>query len=196
MKSWKLEELKSLKKKELYSIAKELKIRGRGKMRKSELLEAIAKTLNLTGELLKEEEEITSYSHLKVVEELRPEKLKREELPKEYPTEFLKVIPVNPKLVLILWNARGKEGEIRIYSGEREIGRFKVDLTWKNYYYKLPESMPFEKLWATLKVEGRELSSNQITLPSDKVLVELPKGILEEFFKFEIGANPTSEFKR
>ncbi|RKQ63896.1 Rho termination factor-like protein [Thermovibrio guaymasensis] len=49
MKSWKLEELKSLKKKEFYSIAKELKIRGRGKMRKSELLEAIAKIFGRTG---------------------------------------------------------------------------------------------------------------------------------------------------
>ncbi|WP_456454813.1 Rho termination factor N-terminal domain-containing protein [Thermovibrio sp.] len=174
----KRQELLSLTKRELYEIAKKLKIKGRGRMRKKELLEAIEKELSLI-ELSCQEEPITSQLRR---EEALPEEGKEQELPK-IENEFLGAIPVNPKLVYTYWNVESTKGNGRLeLIGDRGIlEEAEVDLNWKKYYFNLKEET--ERVKARLKVNGKTLESIELSAPTQKIHLKGESLILEREVK-------------
>ncbi|RUM90913.1 MAG: hypothetical protein DSZ26_01760 [Thermovibrio sp.] len=172
-----LEEIEKLTRKELYEIAKELKIKGRSKMRKKELLERIK------GELLLIEKASINEPITSNVEFVEPIEEKREEV--ELPTyseEFVSLIPVNPELSFAVWNAFGERGVLKLYSKERLVFETEVNPEWKSYYVRY--RAPFEEIYVELEVvrEGKKikLRSNKIVTPSDVVTLEAEEEVVEE----------------
>jgi septin family protein len=167
---FKIEELKKMTKKELYEIAKKLKIKGRSKMKKRELLESIKRELALVRSSAKEESVTSNF----IPQEPIKEEKKEVKLP-TYEEEFLSLIPVNPELSLAVWNAFGGKGKLRLKAEGKEVFETEVNLNWRNYY--LHFRAPFEKLQAELEVkrDGKThiLKSNVIVAPSDEVTVEV-----------------------
>ncbi|WP_457681506.1 Rho termination factor N-terminal domain-containing protein [Thermovibrio sp.] len=162
-----MKELEKLTKKELYQIAKELKIRGRSKMRKGELLEAVRKAL-FERELLKEREAGSPQAKGEERREVR-----ELQLPKDYGVEFVAVIPVNPELAFAYWSPKEGEGKLKLFKEGELLREVKVNLKWGKYYLRL-EPMPFERIEVELEVEDKELKSRPITMPSNKLF--LPQG--------------------
>ncbi len=176
------EELSRLTKRELYEVAKQLKIRGRGKMRKAQLLEAVKRKLMIAKEM-SGAESITS----KVIRQeiLEVEKTKTFSLPQTYETKFVGLIPVNPELLFTFWNLEGEKGEIELIVEGQELFRVPVELSWKKYYLKLPSDLSFKKVKVILRTSEVRIESEEVTLPSKKVIVEVsPKlGEVEELTK-------------
>ncbi len=178
----KREELVSLTKKELYEIAKKLKIKGRGRMRKGELLKAIERELKLI-ELSSEEEPITSQLRR---EEALPQEKEEGELPK-IENEFLGAIPVNPKLVYTYWNVENAEEKAKLeLIGEKgKVGEAEVNLNWKKYYFNLKEET--ERVKARLRTKNKVLESLELSAPTQKIHLEegssFLQGKVKELFK-------------
>jgi hypothetical protein len=186
-----LSDILNLTRKELYQIARELKIKGRSRMRKGELLEAIKKELELLKEI---SEEDIGYSFIEEkVEKSFPEGFTKEEelkLP-EYKLNFLRVIPVNPETLFIYWNtvSSGK-AELQVLIEDETVGKVEVELSWHSYYFKLPEESGFKRAKAILRSRELFLESPPITLPSEKVHLSRAEGSnlkeqenLEEFIR-------------
>jgi hypothetical protein len=55
-----------------------------------------------------------------------------------------------------------------------------IKRTWKKYYFKLPEEMPFYKAKAVLTGPDFEISSPEVSLPSERVHLEWAKESLKE----------------
>lgn len=165
-----IEEIERMTKRELYEIAKKLKIRGRSKMRKKELLDSIKRELILLESSAKEEPITSNF----MPQEPITEEPTKEELP-TYEEEFLSLIPVNPELSLAVWNAFGEGAKLKLKVAGKEVFKTEVNLDWKNYYIRF--RAPFEKLQAELEVKksGRKylLKSNVIVAPSDTITVEV-----------------------
>lgn len=164
-----LEELERMTKRELYQIAKEIDLKGRGKMRKRELLEALKRELLLV-EKASVEEPITSNI---VPSEPFPEKTEEDTPLPTYREEFITLIPVNPELSLAVWNTEGNEGILRVYVEGTPVLEFPVNLSWRRFYVHL--RAPFKKIEAELVVDGKVLRSNPIVAPSDEVFLEIPE---------------------
>ncbi len=175
-----LEEVEKLTRRELYEVAKELKIKGRSRMRKRELLESIKRELLLI-EKASVDEPITSN-----VEYIEPVKEEREEveLP-NYSEEFVSLIPVNPELSLAVWNAFGDGEVLRLYSKGRVVFETEIIPDWKKYYIRY--RAPFDEIYVELEVirDGKRYSliSNRIVTPSDTVTIEGEGEIFEEISK-------------
>ncbi len=164
-----LEELERMTKRELYQIAKEIDLKGRGRMRKRELLEALKRELLLV-EKASVEEPITSNI---LPPEPLPEKTEEETPLPTYREEFVTLIPVNPELSLVVWNTEGNEGILRVYVEGAPALEFPVNLSWRRFYVHL--RAPFKEIKAELVVDGKVLRSNPIVAPSDQVFLEIPE---------------------
>ena len=172
----KFEELEKMTKKELYQLAKEINLKGRGRMRKTELLEALKRELLLAQKSAAEEPITSNVIQVEPIEERKPEP---EELPlPAYREEFITLIPVNPELSLAVWNVQGEKGILRVYVEGAPALEVPVEIGWKKYYVKV--RAPFKELTAELIVNGKVLRSNPIVAPSDEISIEVPEEISEE----------------
>ena len=172
----KIEDLEKMTKRELYQIAREINLKGRGRMRKAELLEALKRELLLAEKSAVEEPITSNIVQLEPVEERKTEP---EELPlPTYEEEFITLIPVNPELSLTVWNVKGDKGILRVYVEGAPALEVPVEIGWKRYYVKI--RAPFKELTAELIVNGRVLRSNPVVAPSDEIFIEVPGEFREE----------------
>ncbi len=172
----KFEELEKMTKKELYQLAKEINLKGRGRMRKTELLEALKRELLLAQKSAAEEPITSNVIQVEPIEERKPEP---EELPlPAYREEFITLIPVNPELSLAIWNVQGEKGVLRVYVEGAPALEVPVEIGWKKYYVKV--RAPFKELTAELIVNGKTFRSNPIVAPSDEISIEISEKISEE----------------
>lgn len=171
-----VEELEKMTKRELYQLAKEINLRGRGRMRKAELLEALKRELLLASKSALEESITSNLVRLEPTEEMKTE-------PEEvslpiYREEFITLIPVNPELSLAVWNAQGDKGVLTVYVEGVPVLKVPVEIGWKRYYVRL--RAPFKELTAELNVNGKTLRSNPVVAPSDEVFIEVSEEIPKE----------------
>ncbi len=204
----KMEKYKNLEnktKKELYQIARELKIKGRSKMRKNQLLEAIKSHLakeeiikeNKPLEMSLEEDNFSSHIHpieediKKEIEVIIPEE--EPVLPDEYNIDRVVLLPVDPHKHFVYWElseetfktVKDKQAEIylKLFEEGKEVLKQKIDLKsgkqYINYY------APYKKLYVELIIEVSEtqktlLKSTEIITPSDTISISE-----EEVFMFK-----------
>jgi len=171
-----VEELEKMTKRELYQLAKEINLRGRGRMRKAELLEALKRELLLASKSALEESITSNLVRLEPTEETKTEP---EEVPLPiYREEFITLIPVNLELSLAVWNAQGEKGVLTVYVEGVPVLKVPVEIGWKRYYVRL--RAPFKELTAELNVNGKTLRSNPVVAPSDEVFIEVSEEIPKE----------------
>ena len=172
----KIEDLEKMTKRELYQIAREIRLKGRGRMRKAELLEALKRELLLAEKSAVEEPITSNIVQLEPVEERKTEP---EEPPlPTYEEEFITLIPVNPELSLTVWNVKGDKGILKVYVEGAPALEVPVEIGWKRYYVKI--RAPFKELTAELIVNGKVLRSNPVLAPSDEIFIEVPGEFREE----------------
>jgi len=163
------EELKKLTKRELYEIAKKLKIRGRGRMRKAQLLEAVKRELLIAKEM------VAPPPPASRIEEAEPPPLQEEReelpLPESYPVYFLGLIPVNPKLLFIYWNAGGRRGTLKLIVEGRDFKELQVEPGQRELFLELEEELPFKRVKAVLITEEEALTSNEVVMPAREVVI-------------------------
>ena len=192
----KYKNLESKTKKELYQIARELNIKGRSKMRKQQLLEAIKSYLskeeikkeNKPVEMSLEEDNFSSHIH-PIEEDLKKEVevlIQEEEpiLPEEYNLDRVVLLPVDPYKHFIYWELSEEtfktiqkdktEIYLKLFEDNKEVLKLKINSKsgkrYINYY------APYKKLYVEiaidkLGIQESLLKSNEVITPSDIVSI-------------------------
>lgn len=191
--------LKDLTKKELYAKAKELGIKGRGRMTKSQLVSAIANFYK-ADELLQRSAPADGIHFYQIGYESKdgaerkefvaPETKQQEySIPERYGFDYVYVLPINPISIHIFWEVTEqslknfsyefgiKEPKLcikLIYDGKEFIIRDVAD--FGNYYFS-SELIVNKKVWAEIGVLNEDefysiAVSNEAVIPSDTISLE------------------------
>jgi hypothetical protein len=191
--------LNNLSKKQLYERAKELGIKGRGRMTKSQLVSAIANFYK-ADELLQRSAPVDGIHFYQVGYETKDVSEKKEfvapetkqqeyVIPEKYGFDYVYVLPINPISVHIFWEVT--EQSLKNFSYEFGIKEPKLcikliydggeyiikDVADFGSYYFSSEFIVNKKVWAEIGVLNEDefyaiAVSNETIIPSDTISVE------------------------
>jgi hypothetical protein len=179
---------------ELRNIAKNLGVKLKRNMNKKEILKVVRKEIKrLEDSLNQQVEEVSDYKKLPKNLQKLPKSNESKELPQNYESEKLKIMPVNPNWVYVYWNISEKSRKklkklsknsnitIRVIkkSAEKEEKEKKVietDLKLDqngNTYFHLPQDNSAYVAFLGVKDKKGEftplIESNEITTPSSSI---------------------------
>lgn len=187
--------LEMLSKNQLYAKAKNLGIKGRGKMTKTQLISAI---LNLSKpDVLIQKSAVSDSTHFyQIGYETHPENLKKDEnkkpdysIPERYNINYAYVLPINPSSVHIFWEVTSET--IKNFSREYGINNprlflkilgdfnevFTASIEEFGSYYFSNEILVGKEIWVEIGIlQGSEfyslIISNRILVPADHISFE------------------------
>lgn len=187
--------LNNLSKKQLYERAKELGIKGRGRMTKSQLISAISQVL-MPNKLVEKSVDETrihfyqlGYESAKENDEKQGSLQENIELPVKYNFDYIFVLPVNPSSVHVFWEVTEKT--IKTIAYENNISELFLclrilsdndefiikDISDMGNYYFSQEALIDKNVWAEIGLlSGREFYaisvSNYVKMPSNYVSIQ------------------------